>query len=95
MLCMSMYMCVSMLYVMCACMYVCTHACMHVRMYVCVLCGSLDRAKHAAEQRLADVQHKVKNTVPKEDWNKLRHEHMLLQEKYKILIDKEQSAMQV
>ena len=56
--------------------------------------GSLDRAKHAAEQRLADVQHKIKNTVPKDDWNKLRHEHILLQEKYKVLIEKEQSAMQ-
>ena len=56
--------------------------------------GSLDRSKRAAEQRLADVQTKVKNTVPREDWNKLKHEHMLLQEKYKMLIDKEQMAMQ-
>ena len=56
--------------------------------------GSLDRSKRAGEQRLADVQNKVKNTVPKEDWNKLKHEHILLQEKYKMLIDKEQSALQ-
>ncbi len=33
--------------------------------------------------------------MPKEDWNKLKHQHTLLQEKYKMLIDKEQSAMQV
>ena len=32
--------------------------------------------------------------MPKEDWNKLKHQHTLLQEKYKMLIDKEQSAMQ-
>ena len=56
--------------------------------------GSLDRGKRAGEQRLADAQNKVKNTVPKEDWNKLKHEHILLQEKYKMLIDKEQSALQ-
>ena len=56
--------------------------------------GSLDRSKRAAEQRLADAQNKIKNTVPKEDWNKLKHEHVLLQEKYKMLIDKEQNAMQ-
>ena len=41
-----------------------------------------------------DVQNKVKNTVPKEDWNKKQHEHLLLQEKYKMLMDKEQNAMQ-
>jgi chromosome segregation ATPase len=55
--------------------------------------GRLDRTKAAAERRLAQRQRQLDNAVPQEQFSVLHHEHLLLKERYAILVTEGSKAL--
>uniref|UniRef100_A0A7S0I2Y2 C2 domain-containing protein n=1 Tax=Hanusia phi TaxID=3032 RepID=A0A7S0I2Y2_9CRYP len=55
--------------------------------------GILERTARADERRLNEFQRRITETVSKEEWNKLKYDHIILQEKHKAILSRESKSL--